>query len=108
MRDKDIHAGIYTGPEAKYFEGDFLPEANGLFDEAERAVKDDPAALERVKHARLSVEYVDIMYKYWWKDKSQVDEAEVNLWCDEVKAAGITNVSEGYTVDVFRDKVLKE
>lgn len=108
VRDKEIHTGIYTGPETKYFEGDFLQEANRLFDEAEKAVKDDPAALERVRHARLSVEYVDIMYKYWWKDKSQVDEAEVNRWCDKVKAAGITNVSEGYTVDVFRDKMINK
>ncbi|MBI4604777.1 MAG: DUF4838 domain-containing protein [Planctomycetes bacterium] len=53
-----VHFHIFDGPGSALFAGDFVQRAEGLFDEAEKAVAENPAALHRVQTARLPVSYV--------------------------------------------------
>lgn len=57
MERDNIHMNIWIGPTAKYLDGGILPEADQLWDAAEAAVADTPDILERVRVARLSVDY---------------------------------------------------
>ena len=58
VRDKNIHAFIWDGPGAAYLTPENIARANELFDQAEKAVANDQAALTRVKIARLPISYV--------------------------------------------------
>ncbi len=57
----NLHANIWIGPvEAPYLNERILEKTERLWDYAERAVEHDPKVLERVKIARLPVEYAII------------------------------------------------
>lgn len=57
----NLHTGIWVGPaEADYLTDEVLAKSDRLWDKAERAVAKDPAVLERVKVARLPVDYAFI------------------------------------------------
>jgi hypothetical protein len=51
------HMDIWVGPEAKWLDDAFLEKADALFDRAETAAAGEPEQLERVRVARLSVDY---------------------------------------------------
>lgn len=54
---ENIHVKIWAGPEGKHLDDALLAKADALWDRAEAAVADDPQTLERVRVARLSVDY---------------------------------------------------
>jgi hypothetical protein len=54
---KNIHVGIYASVDNRHLTDDLLIQANQLWQQAEEAVADDPALLQRVKISRLSVDY---------------------------------------------------
>lgn len=54
----NIHMFIWEGPHAAYLTEDLLAEADRLWDEAEAAVAGQPEVLERVRLARLSLDWV--------------------------------------------------
>lgn len=57
----NLHEGIWVSPRnAEYLTDDNLAKADVLWDAAEAAVANDPATLERVQVARLSVDYAII------------------------------------------------
>ncbi len=59
VRRENIHVNIWQSPEnARYLSDDILARANELFDNAEAAVASDPVLLQRVRVARLPVQYV--------------------------------------------------
>jgi len=58
--NKGTHVNIWVGPEAKYLDDELMAEADRLFDEAEAAAAADPAFLERVRIARLSIDYTQL------------------------------------------------
>jgi hypothetical protein len=61
VRDRNVHAAIWVeSKSAPYLTYDLLTKAAELWDQAEKAVADDPGALERVRFARLSVDYAMI------------------------------------------------
>jgi len=58
---ENIHANIWVGPvEVEYLDERILAKADRLWDKAEAAVANEPDVLERVKIARLCVEYANI------------------------------------------------
>jgi hypothetical protein len=57
VTDKNIHLDIWIGPDAPHLNDALLAEADALFAQAEAAVAGEPATLERVRIARLSVDY---------------------------------------------------
>lgn len=57
---ENIHMHIWEGPNAPYLTDDILAEADRLWDEAEAAVADQPEVLQRVREARLSMDWVMI------------------------------------------------
>ncbi len=61
VREENAHAMLCETPDWAYLSGDLLPWSDRLFDEAEGLVADDPEILARVKNARLSLEYVQVL-----------------------------------------------
>jgi len=58
VEEENIHEGIWVGPrDANYLTDEVMAKADRLWDKAERAVADDADVLERVKIARLCIEY---------------------------------------------------
>lgn len=53
----NVHMNIWVGPKDAHLTDDLLAQGEGWFDEAERAVADQPEVLTRVRRARLSVDY---------------------------------------------------
>ncbi len=61
VKKDNIHEVIWVGPvEAGYLTDKILAKADRLWARAEKAVADDPSVLERVKAARLCVDYAFI------------------------------------------------
>ncbi|MHB9028647.1 MAG: DUF4838 domain-containing protein [Candidatus Latescibacterota bacterium] len=54
---ENIHIGIWQGPDAEYLTDEILARADSLWDAAENATADLPEVRERVRIARLSVDY---------------------------------------------------
>jgi hypothetical protein len=61
LEDESMHIHIWTHTDAPYLSRENVRQAVRLFDQAERAVADDPVRLHRVQVARLPVLYVQIM-----------------------------------------------
>lgn len=59
VANENLHMDIWIGPEHALLNG-VLEQADALWNEAEAAVASDPATLERVRAARLSVDYAII------------------------------------------------
>lgn len=60
VEKKNIHMDIWIGPNHNHLTDELLATADALWDAAERAVAGDAAVLERVRTARLSVDYAII------------------------------------------------
>ncbi|MCE5248639.1 DUF4838 domain-containing protein [bacterium] len=111
----NIHMGIWQGPDADYLTDDILARADSLWEQAEAAVADCPEVLERVKTARLSVDYAIISRDRTRGDALIVDQKELRLtvnpaftdrvgrFCSTAQRAGVLRLREyGYTVDEYR------
>lgn len=61
-RGLGIYDDLYAGHKAKPIKKHKLREMDELFDEAERALADDPNRLQRVKIVRLSLQYAIVQY----------------------------------------------
>ena len=57
VSDPNTVMGIWIGADAPFFSDDLFARADALFDVAEEAVVDEPEILERVRIARLPVDY---------------------------------------------------
>jgi len=57
---KKIHEPIWIGPNTGHVPPEIVEKANALFEEAEKAVADDPDVLHRVQVARLPIQYVQL------------------------------------------------
>jgi len=54
---ENIHVVIWVPPQSPHLTDELLKKANELWEEAEKLAADDPAVLQRVKIARMSVDY---------------------------------------------------
>ncbi len=106
VRGKDVHMGIFSPVTVSYITPDFLAQANKLFDEAEKAAADDPGALRRVKHARLSIRYTELMLARE-KDPSVVKSAAFKQFIADCKADGMQQIREWQTIDETVERLSK-
>lgn len=60
VANENIHMDIWIGPDHALLGGDVLERAAALWDEAEAAVANEPDVLERVRVARLAVDYATL------------------------------------------------
>ena len=60
VRQDNVHGMLCETPDWPYLSSDLLERCDQLFDEAEH-VAESPIILARVKHARLSIEYVQVL-----------------------------------------------
>ena len=57
VQEENIHMHLYTNPAQGYLTDEVLARADALFDRAEAAVEDDAELLERVRVARMPIQY---------------------------------------------------
>ena len=103
VRTERIHGYIWEGPDAAFLSDDVMAKSDQLFDEAER-IADGPEVLGRVKHARLSLEFVKVARQANKAASGTPEEkasalANLEAFIQECKADGITNLDEGSNID---------
>jgi hypothetical protein len=101
--DKGIHFHIFDPPAKLDLSDETIAEAERLFDEAERAVGDEDT-LMRVKVARLPIWYVRMETAERLTPELERIAAE---FFDVAAKSSITNISEGRSMDWYRDAVRK-
>jgi len=100
VRDDHIHGHIYDGVDSAFLTPEIIAESERLFDEAER-LAENPEVLERVKHARLSVEYVKVMREVLGAGASGTPDEKaaalknLEAFIGECEEDGITQLNEG-------------
>ena len=114
----NIHMPIWPGQQPAYLTAEILDRADMLWDEAEVAVAGNPDVLERVKIARLSVDYGRIQHdrleRAYIIDREnlrvEVDPSfaeRVERFCELADQSGVLMLSEGgLKIADFRDDVL--
>lgn len=104
VRDERIHSGIWADENATHLGGDIIPKGEECFDRAEK-LAESPEVLARVKHARLSLEYVKVMReaKRAGANGTPEEKAAALKWLtdfrDRCKADGISRWSEWEPLD---------
>lgn len=104
VRTENIHGTIWQDPNAPWLTPEMLAEMERLFDEAEK-LADNPEILSRVKHARLSLEYVKV-FRQVHKAASGTPEEKaaalqsLDAFIAKCKADGITQLAEWCSIDV--------
>lgn len=110
VTDENIHFRIWAGPQDAYLTPDLLSKAEDLLGKAEGAAE-SPQILDRVRHARLPIDYVRLMKPILAKEYGgKRDElvAQLDGFVAKCKHYGITNISEGETLDAFHARVKKQ
>ncbi|MCX6375978.1 MAG: DUF4838 domain-containing protein, partial [Armatimonadetes bacterium] len=109
---EDIHGRIFQRADAPFLTPEIMAEGERLFDEAER-VADDPEVLERVKHARLGIEYVKVRREVTKAEESgtPADKAaalrKLEALVQECKADGMTALREWATIDQTFERIAR-
>lgn len=93
--DENIHVGIYDPPTSKYLSEDIIRKAEELFDKAE-ILADNEEILERIRIARLPIEYVKLstMPLNYPHREELIEEFFAKL-----EKVGITQIREGKTLE---------
>ena len=105
----NIHMKIWAGPIDAYMTPEVIAKSDAIFDKAERAA-DSPEILDRVRQARLSVEYVKLMQPIMRneiKGKEAALKTELDAFVAKCKHYGIDAISEGESVDNYQARVAK-
>lgn len=103
VKEENLHGGIYIGVEAPWLTNEIIAEGDRLFDEAEK-LAGSPGLLQRVKHARLSLEYVKTLQgiNHAAGNGTAEDKAAILQRLEDfVKACeanGITQLNEGMPI----------
>ncbi|MEX2545244.1 MAG: DUF4838 domain-containing protein [Phycisphaeraceae bacterium] len=111
LRDTGARLRIYGGRTVDHLDHDVLAEADRLWDLAEQAVADAPGELQRVRHARLAVDYAIIerhrlhgseLLAYdgpWHRGRVvHIDPAlvrRIERFLERARQAGLTHIREG-------------
>ena len=115
-----VHLGLWQGPDAGYLTDGVLARADSLWEEAENTVRDFPEVLDRVRVARLPVDYAIIcrdrlrggaLLVNQEKLRLEVNPAflaRVDRFCGVAERAGVTQLREyDLTVREFREDIEK-
>lgn len=104
VRTENIHGNIWQNVGAAFLTPEIMAESERLFDEAEQAA-DCPEVVKRVKHARLSLEYVKVVRECNHIGANGTPEQKADTlkkleaFVRECKAGGITQLCEWTTID---------
>ncbi len=116
VKRRNIHMNIWIGPDHPVLNDRILKRADRLWDKAEVAVTDEADTLERVKAARLPVDYAVIertrlkgtaMYDYDRKTHTPRLRpdflARIDRFLDVATRSGVTNIREqNGSLEVYR------
>lgn len=103
VRVQGPHVTIWAKPDAPYLAGDFLQRAEAIFDAGAKAVK-DPAALKRLRKARVPLDYLRLVRT---APGSPERAKRLEAFLAACKEFGITNESEGQSVEGFKGQMTK-
>ncbi|MGQ9456070.1 MAG: DUF4838 domain-containing protein [Armatimonadota bacterium] len=106
----NIHVKIWASPTDAFLTPEIISEADHLFDKAE-SVAESPEILDRVKQARLSLEYVKLMQPIMrneFKGQEEKLAEALDTFVAKCKSYGMTHISEGETLDSFHARVRKQ
>jgi len=101
-RERAVHAKIYDPPTAPYLDAVLLQKGAELFDSAEKSVTANAAAYDAVQHARLALEYVQLMQM---RGDDPKRPAMAKIVGDKIKRYGIGEVREGQPVSTFLQRI---
>jgi hypothetical protein len=95
LLSENVHLNIYTPPDSPYLSDEIIEKAVELFHRAE-SLADNEEILKRVRHAGLSIRYVQLCNM----SKDYPDSQElINKFFKDVKDAGITEIKEWTTLE---------
>lgn len=111
MQKRDMHMNIWVGPDGKHITPEIIKQAEELFDKAEAAVVNNPGVLERIKVARLSIDYTvlerarqrDINLKTKNDDPSMIDRAK--RFFEIAERNQVTQYREGGSMSDYKKMV---
>lgn len=106
----NIHMKIWAGPADAYLTPEIIAKSDALFDKAEAAAE-SPEVLDRVKQARLPIEYVKLMQPILRKEtkgKEMRLRAQLDEFVTKCKHYGMDAISEGEGLNHFQERVTKE
>jgi hypothetical protein len=100
VSDGKTHAHIFDSSKARYLNDDFLAQADKIFQEAERAADNETIAF-RVRVAQLPVDYVRLATG---RVEGEQRQALLKHFLELARKAGISNISEGESLDAWAKK----
>ncbi len=113
---KNTYLTCFSPVTAEFLNLAMLAKANQLLDQAEAAVKDDPAVLQRVQVARLPLRYVWATRWYEFQDQAAREKLawpgppdylqNCQTFLEIAKAAGVTLISEGGSLAAFERRTV--
>lgn len=104
VRGRECHAHIFDGPKACYLEPSVLDAAERLYDEAEQIAADD-ATKFRVQVARLPFWYSRLAQN---RVSGEDRRTLARRFLEIARKAGISNISEGRSLEDWGKSVLAE
>jgi len=105
----NIHMKIWAGPVDAYLTPEIIAKSDALFDKAEAAAE-SPEILDRVKQARLPIEYVKLMQpivRNEIKGKEADLRKQLDSFVGKCKHYGMDAISEGESMDAYHERVKK-
>lgn len=104
VRERPIHVTIGSNPGIRFFKEGFVEEAEAIFDEAAAKVK-DPAALKRLRKARLCVDYARLVRT---SPKDPEFGRRQDRFLKALEEFGVTHISEFQTVAQYKKTQVKK
>ena len=104
VREDNIHITIRTKPDSDFLAPEIIQRAKELFDEAER-LADDEDVLQRVHVARLPIQYVQIATL---PESDPERKKLIDRFFEVADKAGITNISEGRSMEQYKEMLKGE
>lgn len=101
VHDSKTSLHISDSPKKGYLNDSFLAEAGKLFDEAEQVAENDTIRF-RVQVARLPIQYVQLASG---RVKDDARDALLKQFLQIARKAGISNISEGESLDSWAKKM---
>ncbi|NLF72686.1 MAG: DUF4838 domain-containing protein [Candidatus Anammoximicrobium sp.] len=113
---KNTYLTCFSSATAEFLNLAMLARAEKLLDQAEAAVKDDPAVLHRVQVARLPLRYVWATRWYEFQDQAAREKTawpgpadyaqNCRTFLEVAKAAGVSMISEGAQLAAFERRTI--
>ena len=93
VENENVHIHLWDDPVKAHLTDEMIEKYEALFDEAARAVANDPLRLWRVGKARLSIRWVKIVRDTMLRDKYEPEI--IGEFFNDWKAYGLSMINEG-------------